>query len=244
MRTYLLASIALITACGGGDGPPVQQGTVNTAGAQSSVESVHEILVAMEAADGQSAANAVMALTAAGQIVVSPVAPSPRALVGMVPRDWSAKSASPRLTGSAACTESGCTFVDLGDDTEFGSYRINGSIQRTGDLLTFDLTYDLTLDSLVFHWDMDGRITVTPTLIDGEIHSNGNAEVTSEGESYAVSWGFDVIYDRIVLDDGGCPIGGSLSATVAYELSGATAGGYHAGGSLRFGPTCGQYGSN
>jgi hypothetical protein len=242
MKQIILAAVITVGACGGGE--PVHEGTVNPAGARMSVESMSDVFAALDGANGEDAANAIVALTAAGQIVVTPGQELALPPPAFMPSEWPRTKSRLPLTGSAECTESGCTFVDFGDDTPSGSYRINGSIQRTGDTLVFDLTYDITSSELVFHWRMDGSLTVTPSLIDGEIHSSGDARLTHEGEDYEVGWDFDIDYDRIGLDGTGCPVSGGLSATVAYSVSGAQSGSYRAAASLRFGPTCGQYQTN
>jgi hypothetical protein len=244
-QTILAAAIVVTAACGGDD--PVHEGTINASGARSSVESVHDVFAAMDAANGEGAASAVIALTAAGQIVVTPGAAAPAHVpeLAYLPAQWPRSKTSASFTGSAECTATGCTFVDFGDDSEYGSYRINGSIQRRGDTLAFDLTYDITTSGLDFHWELDGNVRVNATLIDGEVESRGEANVSSEGRSYRIGWEFDIDYDMIGLDGGGCPVSGSLSATVGYSVSGdGGSGSYRAAGSVRFGPTCGQVQAN
>lgn len=242
-HTLLAASIVVFTgACGGSD-EPTHQGTINPTGARTSVASVHDVFAALDSGSGESAADAVMALTAAGQIVVAPgQARGPELPArAYLPARWP-KPIIASFTGSATCDASGCTFDNFGDDSEYGSYRIDGSIRRTGDVLAFDLTYDIITDGLEFHWELDGNVRANATLIDGDMHSHGEALIESEGERYDIGWDFDLAYDDIILDASGCPVGGSLSATVAYAVAGA--GSYRAAGSVSFGPACGQYGAN
>ena len=238
-HSILAASILVVAACGGDDPP---QGTVNPTGARTSVESVHDVFAALDSGSGEGAADAVMALTAAGQVVVTPGSARTMPSEAYLPARWPKDKLSSSFTGSAECTPTGCVFTNYGDDSEYGSFRINGSIQRTGDVLAFDLTYDITTDGLDFHWDLDGRVRANATLIDGDVHSHGEATVVSEGRTYELGWDFDIEYDNIILDAGGCPVGGSLSATVAYAVAGS--GSYRARGSVTFGPTCGQYQTN
>lgn len=233
-HTMLAASIVFTTACGGGE--PTHKGTINSAGARTSVESVHDVFAALDSSNGELAADSVLALTAAGQVVVTPGAA--REVVGQMPLVWPRSKLSRNFTGSAACTPTGCVFDNYGDDGEYGSYRINGSISKTGDALAFDLDYDVLYEGLEFHWHMDGHVRVNATLIDGEVHSDGDAKFTSEGKTYEVGWDFDIDYDAIGLDPSGCPVSGSLSATVAYSSQGQS---YRAAGSIGFGPACGQY---
>jgi len=223
LNKLTVAFSCLLAACGGGE--PVHKGTVNPTGARTTVESVHDVFAAMDSANGASAADAVLALTAAGQIVIAPGA---------------AREEMPQEAGSATCDSNGCTFDHYGDTFEGYTYSIDGSIRRSGDTLTFDLTYDVTSSGFNFHWEMDGHLTVSSTLIDGDVHAHGDADVSSDGRNYNIGWDFDVDYNSIGLDGSGCPISGSLTAEVAYSVSGAQSGSYRAAGSVTFGPSCGQ----
>lgn len=244
-KLILVASVgSFFGACGGDD--PVHQGTINTTGARTSVESVSDVFAALDRGDGTDAAGAVVALTAAGQIVVTPSAREQQslpALAELVPA-WPSRKSSSAFTGTATCDSNGCVFDHFGDSYAGSTYEINGSIRHEGDLLAFDLTYDITGSGLQFHWEMDGRVRVNASQIDGEVHSHGDADITNEGRSYDVSWDFDIDYNNIGLVDG-CPVSGSLSATVGYAVSGnGQAGNYRARGSVSFGPACGQFQSN
>jgi hypothetical protein len=235
----LAASILLIAACGGDE--PTHKGMINATGARTSVESVHDVFAALDTGNGESAADAVMALTAAGQVVVVPGEARTMPAEAILPASWPRSKIS-SFTGSADCDDSGCTFVNFGDDSEYGSYRINGSIRKTGDVLAFDLTYDITADGIEFRWEMDGNVRANATLIDGYVRSHGDAKIVADGETYEIGWDFDIDYDNIILDGGGCPVGGALAATVAYDVAGA--GSFRASGSVRFGPSCGQVVAN
>ncbi len=244
MKNFILAaSVVFVGACGGDE--PVHKGTVNPTGARTSVESLHDVFAALDTSSGEGAASAVLSLTAAGQIIVTPSGAREQLPVeAFMPLHWEASKASRNLTGSATCNANGCVFDHYGDTTSGASYSINGSISRNGDELTFDLTYDVTSQGLDFHWNMDGHVRVNATLIDGEVHSDGDATVSSDGRTYHVGWDVDVDYNAIGLDGTGCPISGSLSATVGYSVSGAQSGTYRAAGSVSFGPACGQFQAN
>jgi hypothetical protein len=243
MRTAILTtSVLLSLAACGSDEPEPARGTINSSSAESSIDSVHDVFAAMSTTNGAGAASAVMALTAAGQSVVTPTGQGGRMapeLAGMLPDRWP-RSSTASLTGTAACDATSCTYTDFGDDTPYGSYRLNGTIRHAGDRLTFDLTYDISSSGFAFHWTMDGDLTVSDTLIDGYVRSHGET-IDRDGNDYAISWDVNLDFDRIGLDGDRCPTSGTLTATVAYAVSGQNGGGnYAARGSVTFGPACGQ----
>jgi len=241
MKNIIPVIAVFAVGCGGGE--TVHEGTINPSGARTSVESVSEVFAALDTSSGVSAADAVLSLTAAGQIVVAPGAGREAPAMGYLPAQWPRSKSISNFTGSAECNASGCVFNNFGDSSEYGTYRINGTIQRSGDTLSFDLTYDITASGFDFHWAMDGRVTVTETRIDGYVNSDGDASVSQDGRTYNVSWDIDIDYNDIGLVDG-CPVSGSLSAEVGYSVSGAQSGSYRAAASVRFGPTCGQFSAN
>ena len=208
-------------------------------GARTSVESVHDVFAAMDSGNGENAADAVLALTAAGQIVVTPGQARELPAESFMPLTWGHSKISRNVTGSATCDANGCTFDHYGDTFDGYTYSIDGSIRRSGDTLTFDLTYDVASSGFNFHWAMDGHLTVTSALVDGEVHAHGDADVSSDGRTYNVGWDFDVDYNQIGLDGSGCPISGSLTAEIQYTVSGAQSGSYRAAATASFGPTCG-----
>ena len=230
------ASILFALSGCGSDEPDYTRGTINNASAEAAIESISEVGAAIRNGSGEESASGVLALTAVGQTLVIPSgagylqAPP----LGLVRRDLDRAA----LTGTATCDATGCIYDGFGDDSESGSYRIDGFIRHTGDTFAVDLTFTLTSAEYTFDWTIDGSITVTPTLIDGEIHSHGS----SRGDGYAISWDVDLDYDAIGLDAGGCPVSGRLAAQVAYEVSGEGGrGSFAVAGAVRFGPACGQF---
>ena len=231
-----------LTACGGSDEPDYAHGTINNTSAEAAIEGISEIGVAIQSGDGETSASGVLGLTAIGQTLVIPSGPSGAGRLqapplGLVPQSLG-RDGLVALTGTASCDDTGCVYDNFGDDTEYGSYRINGFIRKTGDTFAFDLTFDLTSSGYTFDWSIDGSITVSPTLIDGEIHSHGS----STGDGYAISWDVDLDFDQIGLDGSGCPTSGRLAARVAYDVSGTQgSGNYAVAGAVTFGPACGQF---
>ena len=239
----LAAAIAFTGACGGGG--DYKEVKLDPSSASLSVESMNEVFAAMSSSDGAAAADGVLALTAAGQVLVSPSEARQVPVQAYLPLEWRrSKDRLPYLTGSAVCDANGCVFNDYGDTSEYGSFRINGRISRSGDTLVFDLTYDILSEGFDFTWRMYGDLTVTETRVDGEVHSDGDARLESEGETYNIDWDIDIGYNNIGLVDG-CAVSGSLDARVAVSASGSSgSGSYRMQGSISFGPACGQFSSN
>lgn len=228
MRT-LVASLVLVSiaACGGSDKDP---GTVNPQSARTSIDQVGQVNAAMNASNGAMAASAVAAMTAAGQGIVSPAAPGSR--LGILPDHLPRSLVSSAATGTATCTPTGCTFTNFGDDSPGNAWTIDGTISKSGDTITFDLAYDITSGGAAVDWNIDGAVTVTPTSLDGTVHSSG----TSSAQGTSVDWDVDVAYDAVVLT-GGCPTGGSVTASTSYQVMGQ---GYDVEGTITFGPNCGD----
>jgi hypothetical protein len=223
-----LASLALVAACGGGGH---DKGTVNTTSARTSVDQVGAVSTTMTAMNGGGAAAAVQSMTSAGQSIVTPA--QAQRLIGLMSDHE--KGAILNATGTADCTPTMCTFTSYGDT----GFTINGTISRSGDAHTFDLTYDIISAGTTLHWEIDGTVTVTASLVDGNVHSHGVTMV--EGGSAAgvnVTWDVTVDYNDIARDAQGCPTGGSVHAVTAYSVNGMT--GFDVEGTATFGPACGD----
>jgi len=231
MRIYM-ASLAIVTlaACGGSDKAP---GTVNAQSARVSINQVGNVNSAMQNSNGGMAASAVAAMTSAGQTIVTPSAPA--GLVGLAPDHLPRPLVLSAQTGTANCTPTSCTFDNFGDDTPGSSWTIDGTISKSGDTISFDLTYDIESQGTTINWSIDGSVAVTPTSIDGTVNSNGTA---TGGPAGGVSWDVSVHYNAVQLDGSGCPIGGSVTASTSYEAAGR--GIYDVEGTVTFGPACGQ----
>ena len=228
--------ILAIAACGSSQ-PTATKGTIDGTSARTSIGSVHDVVSAMASNNPSSAASAVLALTAAGESVV--VAAPTKLELPHPP--ITAKPAGEAFTGTATCTATSCTFMNFGDSDQYGSYSINGTISDNNGVLAFDLTYDLTTANLTFHWELDGQVTVDATHIDGNVHSHGDANGSDQSGSFAVTWDIAVDYRNIGLDASGCPISGSLAATVQFTAQNNGSGGsYDVAGTAAFGPACGQ----
>lgn len=237
-----LVSLALITGACGGD-PEKEKGNVNGASARTSVDQVGGVSEALTASNGAGASSAVQAMTSASQSIVTPAQQMP-SRIGLIPPTFGKSDILRAATGTAECTPSGCTFTNYGDDSPTNGFLIDGTISRSGDTLTFDLSYDVKSPQASVDWTIDGSVTATATLIDGSLHTAGATSGQGGGGvgAFNVSWDIQVEYRDVVLDAQGCPTGGSIYAATTYELADAPqgAGGYAVEGTATFGPACGQ----
>lgn len=141
------------------------------------------------------------------------------------------------FTGSASCTRGSCTFSSYGDDYNGVSFRLNGTISASGDRLTFDLTLDLTSPEGSLRWEMAADVTITATRLDGWMRSHGTA---NDADGTTASWDFDLDYNGVTLDGGGCPIGGSVA--ISYTFTSTDSGPDSGVVTFTYGPTCGDLG--
>lgn len=241
MRNIILPASLLLafTACSS-NSPKKLQTTVNPSGASDAVQSITELTSGLNSSDPQSVADAVLAMTAAGESVIVPAGgeSATARLKSMIPDSWPRPRFTPAVTGSANCTPTSCTFDNYGDSEDGESFLLNGTISWDGTTLSVDLTFDITGDGVTVSWQEQGMVTITPTLIDGSIHSKGSAN--AQGESG--SWDISVDYESIGLDSSGCPISGALGVSVDVSVSGSQDSGQYSGdATIDFGPSCGAY---
>ena len=239
MNKILIASLVVTAAACGGD--DAAKGTVNTTSAKASVEQVGKVNSSMASSNGANAASAVQAMTQAGQSMVTPMGQAGRQL-GLLPETFPRPDLSQAVSGTAECTPDSCTFTNYGDDG--AGWKINGTITKSGDTTTFDVKYDVVSAGTSLKWDIDGKLTITATSIDGDVHSHGVTDVQGGSGAGAinVTWDTAVDYQSIVLDAQGCATGGSVHAVVSYDVNagGQSGGAFDVQGTASFGPACGQ----
>ncbi|MBA3460070.1 MAG: hypothetical protein H0T46_08930, partial [Deltaproteobacteria bacterium] len=213
MNKILIASLVVCAAACGED--EAAKGTVNTTSAKASVEQVGKVDSSMSMSNGASAASAVQSMTQAGQSMVTPMGQAGRQL-GLLPETFPRPDLSQAVTGTAECTPTSCTFTNYGDDG--AGWKINGTITKSGDTTTFDVKYDVVSAGTSLKWDIDGKLTITATSIDGDVHSHGVTDVQGGSGAGAINitWDTLVDYQAIQLDSAGCAVGGSVHAVVSY----------------------------
>jgi hypothetical protein len=230
-KLALALSLGVFAACGGDDdGGSDVEVTSNPAQATATVTQINTFSTAFASADGASAATAAYSMGASAGSIVTPSAEGQARKTGPA-------FASPE---GCVCDESGCTFTDCGDAG--GTWEIDGSISKSGDTYTFD--YTMSFNQVGYQWtfDTEGELTISATLIDGDLSSDGDGTFDDgQGNSYESSWGWDMTANDITLDGTGCAVGGSMDASVDY--SGTVNGqsySYSGDATVSFGPGCGQ----
>lgn len=222
--SLLVGVVSLAAACGGSDG--AKEGMTNPANARTSVTQAAGVNTQMGMSNGMGAASAVNSMSSASQGIVTGTQGRLGELQGLIP---SLPTTISNATGTATCTPTGCTFEQYGDV----GYVIDGSINKSGDTLTFDLTEDFSTQML--HFEIDGALTITATSIDGDFHSVGHTSGAQSG-GYSVDWDIDVEYNAVMINAAGCPTSGSVHATSKYDVSagGQSANGYNVQGTVTF----------
>ncbi|HEY4176630.1 MAG TPA: hypothetical protein VGM90_07360 [Kofleriaceae bacterium] len=224
LKSLFLVGVVSLAACGGSDG--AKEGMTDPAMAKVSVTQAAGVNTQLGMSNGMGAAGAVSSLSTANQGIVTGGSARLGELQGLVP---SLPTTIENATGTATCTATGCTFEQYGDI----GYVIDGSINKSGDTLTFDLTEDFS--SQMLHFDIDGMLTITATSIDGDFHSKGTTSGSQSG-GYTVNWDIAVEYNAVQINAAGCPTSGSVHATSKYDVTagGQSANGYNVQGTVTF----------
>jgi hypothetical protein len=202
---------------GGGGGGTGIENPAAEAQAQALASDTGEDLLAMSASPDQgSAIGTVFGIYANALAVAS--ATDESALLAELSASVPSEAVG-EITTPACVTETGNTVT--WDNCNFVTYTVDGTVTVNGDDVEIDL--DITTSGVTISFV--GTITVTSTLIDGEIL------ITSTVAS--VGFSVDVIFDQIVITDG-CPTGGSITVDPSTSA-----------GPIRtvradFGPNCGD----
>jgi hypothetical protein len=232
-KLALALSLGVFAACGGDDdGGSSVETEANPASATATVSQMNSFGTSFASADGPSTATAAYSMgLSAGGIVV------PAAESGEQTRQTGPAFASPE---GCVCDETSCTFTECGDVA--GTWEINGTISKSGDTYTFDYTMDFNQVGYVWTFATDGEITISTTLIDGSLSSDGDGTFDDgQGNQIESSWAWDLTANDIGLDGTGCATSGSMDASVDY--SGSVNGqsySYSGDATVTFGPACGQ----
>lgn len=241
MRRYNGFSVllCLVVACGG-DEP--QTLMVNSQNASLVAMQFGSIRQSIQASNGAGAAGAAIALTGLAQTLLVP----PQATRTAPPQPLETAFAAMRgssdtaqaTSGTCECTPTGCTFNMCGS----AGYMINGTIGISADTYSFDLTLTGSAAGVTWNFAYTGSLTVSDTSINGSFASMGDGTIDSGGAHYEYSFDTSLNISAITLDSSGCAIGGNMTITVNYSVSGPNTGGngnYSGRGTVHFGPTCG-----
>lgn len=108
-------------------------------------------------------------------------------------------------TGSAEWTESEVTYDNCDG--------LTGSVSWSGDTFTIDITYDFGAQTgmgLTGEMTYTGSITITDTMIDGDLALAYAFTSSAMGITVDYDSSYEITYDEIGLDADGCPESGAL----------------------------------
>lgn len=231
------AALGLLAAACGGDESDYETQT-NPQFASLAVSQLAGIGSGVDASSPDATANGVLGLGGVAQNIITPVIEEQqlRRAPAVVP-----------LVGDCTCSASGCQFD--GCSTEDGSMTIDGSIDVSGDTYSFDVSltqqYGTEDTSTENAMTTSGEITITATLIEGHVAGEVDTVLSysdEDGTTRITAW-FDwsLGANEIARDPSGCPVGGSLDASVSAEAqSGGRDVDYSGSGTVSFGPACGD----
>lgn len=231
-----MAAMAVLASCGSDDSGA--KANVSTSGATTTTSSATGLRTAFTTAMGMgnSVATAVQNLASQAQASVSPSTGSMTAMgLTLEPA---------QTTGTCTCTATGCTYTMCGGN----GYTMDGSIMFASDTYTIALTNKITTGTVNYDYTYKGTLTITATELKGEFHANGKGTIGAAGLSYDQTYGTDVFFNDVKLDAQGCAIGGNVKIQSTYKVSGGAltgvagggAGNYSGGGTVTFGPNCGD----
>lgn len=222
----LLASVCMVTACGGSDEgesqPKTQPGQVNEESAKAAArQAIQASLTAIKQNDGENSAFQFQGAASQSQGVISP---APAAGTGMP------GAAGALAAGTCNCSETSCTFQDCGEE---GSSTINGTISWDGGHVKCDLTFKVKGTTSFNELDLSTKcdLTVTETSIDGTLKSAGKISNLStgggEGEGASIDignyeWDTNTKYEGVTYDTSGQPTGGTIHVDGTYSIMGQT----------------------
>lgn len=245
MTKSLVVSLSMVAvaACGGGDGGGGGNTMANTQSASQAVTSTSTLQSSIGSMNGQGAGAALNAIGSSAQGIVTPsYEGQPSALIQVQEalqqiNTFGTVEAAAFAPGDCLCDAAGnCTFDQCG----MGSgYELTGTITKSGDVYAVDVTVDLNTTGIMYAWRYSGSVTMTATLIDGQLEGDGTGTVMGGGQTVSYSHDWTVDYNMIGLDAQGCATSGSMEASVDFSVSGASAGNYSGSATITFGPACG-----
>ncbi|HWO21609.1 MAG TPA: hypothetical protein VNO30_22725 [Kofleriaceae bacterium] len=241
MNKRVFASLGVLAATACGDNADHAKGFVQMDEARDAIDELRGIPAAMSAMDGYGVLVHVQKMTGASVHIVAPTREGTglRGGVGTVPTP-------PWPAGTATCDAASCTFAKYGIGIPYISYRLDGTITRSGDSLQLDLTHAYADHVSRMTWAIDGSVTLTSTLLDGSFHGHGDgAAAPFIYDIGPVTRDVVVEYDAVQLDPAGCPVGGSLHAISVYDdptggQGNDNAPSFDIEATITFGPACGS----
>lgn len=158
-----------------------------------------------------------------------------------------ARSSPPEEHGTVTCDATSCTFDNYGKTEPYFGSSLDGTIARSDDTYTLDLTRSTSLHFHSVRWSISGTMFATPTQLDGELHLVGDSVRRTSGPGAAWAWELDLSYLAVELDAQGCPIGGSVRVVSRFDFQSASGAvgvpsdqDFYVKGTVTFGPACGD----
>lgn len=132
--------------------------------------------------------------------------------------------------------DDGCVVLAPGSftysDCDFAGNTVNGSVVRSGDTISIDLSFARSDEDSSTTIDVDGAVDVTATAIDGYV----DFTITTENEGFSSETILDGDFD-VVLDEQGCAVDGELEVHGKTKVLGQS---QSVWAKAEFGPTCGD----
>lgn len=146
--------------------------------------------------------------------------------------DWTSPASGSAVGGAlpdcVTATDTTATFSGC----EIDGHWVDGTISRAGPNVNAELIDVFILDSgSQGATSIDGAIVLAPKLVDGTL----SFDATWRQDQRDIALSAKISFESVVLDDSGCPVGGTL--TVAGSLSTPAR---EAERALLFGPACGD----
>lgn len=217
-----LGSLALV-GCGSSGG----DGTVNETAAKAvSAQLISAVTKARTGSDGPAAA---FALAGVGQSAQGLVTVNAEGYSGQASGEKIGAAHQKDVSGSAECTETGCTFKGFADSTSGAAWTIDGSLSWAKNKFTCDLTMtgDFQGQAWTFHEVCD--LTVTDTSIEGTFATDGKyslgAGLGGLPGGVETTWDSSITFTAIKYNANGCATSGSIEVEANYSANGYSSSG-------------------
>lgn len=216
----LFASLPLV-GCGSSTEAQVSEANAKLVTRQM----VSAVTQARTSNNGQAAAYSIASAGQSAQSIITPVVEGASALtVG------TAQQAD--TSGTAECTDTGCTFTSYADTSGGSSWVIDGTESWSSSKFACDLTMTGSYGGFTWNFHEIAALTLTDTSIDGTLTTDGSYDLSIAGVGGGtVTWNSTVTFKAVKYDAAGCPTSGSIDVEASTD---AGAGSYDGSGTVTF----------